>query len=362
MAAKNQVTISQVAREAGVSTQTVSRVINDRPDVAPDTRRRVKEAVARLGYRPNALARGLSQQRSHTIGVVAVAWEYYAPMRFLVGIEQQIRAMGYNLLLDLLHHPDTENVDQILYRLLSNQVDGIIWAVPEIGNNRSWLDAAAVNQPVPVVFLSMQSQPAAIDISIDNREGGRMATGHLVSQGYQHIGLICGPTDWWEARQRRLGWQEALQAYKLEAGSNQVVEGNWSASSGQDGLLRLLEQFPEMDAVFAGNDQMALGVLQAAHTLGLRVPEDLGVVGFDNIPESAYYWPALSTVNQPLLELGWTAVKELSKLVEAYHKDEPVEECQSILLKPGLIVRSSSTREPVPGKSILLARPMNQGQ
>ena len=346
MAAKNQVTILQVAQEAGVSTQTVSRVINDRPDVAPETRRRVKEAVARLGYRPNALARGLSQQRSHTIGVVAVAWEYYGPLRFLVGIEGQIRAMGYNLLLDLLHHPENENVEQILYRLLSNQVDGIIWAVPEIGNNRAWLNRAAMNLPVPAVYLSMGSRPDMIDISIDNREGGRIATAHLVSQGYEKIGLVTGPTDWWEARQRRLGWQEALQAVGLPAETNQVVEGNWSASSGRQGLLHLLEKFPEMEAVFASNDQMALGVLQAAHMHGLRVPEDLGVVGFDNIPESAFYWPALSTVNQPLLELGWTAVKQLSMLVEAFHRGEPVEPCNPTLLAPELVVRASSIRLP----------------
>jgi LacI family transcriptional regulator len=359
MVAKNQITIRRVAREAGVSTQTVSRVINDRPDVAPETRRRVQEAIARLGYLPNALARGLSQQRSHTIGVVAVAWEYYAPMRFLVGIEQQIRAMGYNMLLDLLHHPDTENVDRILYRLLSNQVDGIIWAVPEIGNNRVWLSQNSLSLPVPAIYLTMQSQPSIIDISIDNREGGRIATQHLLSQGYKKVGIITGPIDWWEARQRKEGWQEALQTAGLAAETNQVVEGNWSANSGQGCLLRLLEQFPEMDAVFAGNDQMALGVLQTAHQLGLRVPEDLGVVGFDNIPESAYYWPALTTVYQPLLELGWTAVKELAKLVEAYYKDEAAQESRPILLQPELVIRSSSKGRSINESSMVQAMDIN---
>src|SRR3990172_280797 len=139
MATRKRVTIRQVAREAGVSTQTISRVINNRPDVAPQTRLRVERVIARLGYRPSAIARSLIHQRSHTLGVVATGLDYYGPSRTLVGIEKQVRAQEYSLLLDLLHHPETEDVERILNRLLSLQVDGILWAVPEIGNNRAWL-------------------------------------------------------------------------------------------------------------------------------------------------------------------------------------------------------------------------------
>lgn len=343
MVAKNQITIIQVAREAGVSTQTVSRVLNDRPDVSPQTRQRVKEVILRLGYRPNAVARSLIRQRSHTIGVVAGAWTYYGPMRYLIGIEQQIRALGYNLLLDILHHPEIENVERIVNRLLSNQVDGIIWAIPEIGNNRAWLNVETPHLPVPSIFLSMQSQPNIADVSIDNCFGGRLAVEHLISRGYRQIGIITGPLDWWESRQRKAGWEEALSDCGLPAEDRQVVEGDWSANSGARGIEQLFEQFPTMDAVFACNDQMALGALQKSHSTGRKVPENLGVVGFDNIPESAYFWPALTTVEQPLLELGRTAVKELARLIESDEKGEQAEEPIHIMLSPRLFTRDSSS-------------------
>lgn len=342
MATRKRVTIRQVAREAGVSTQTISRVINNRPDVAPQTRLRVERVIARLGYRPSAIARSLIHQRSHTLGVVATGLDYYGPSRTLVGIEKQVRAQGYSLLLDLLHHPETEDVERILNRLLSLQVDGILWAVPEIGNNRAWLRNTNLHLQVPVVFLSMDPQPGLALATIDNRRGGRLAVEHLIDQGCQHIGIITGPLDWWEARQRQLGWQDALQAAGFPAGERQVVEGNWSAASGEQGIRVLLEQFPEMQAVFASNDQMALGVLQAAHSIGCRVPHDLAVVGFDNIPESAYFWPPLTTVEQPLVDLGCKAVEKLTELIDIEDQNASQSRVEVVTLQPELIVRDSS--------------------
>jgi LacI family transcriptional regulator len=319
-------------------------VINNRPDVAPETRVRVERVIARLGYRPSAIARSLIHQRSHTLGVVATGLDYYGPSRTLVGIEKQVRVQGYSLLLDLLNHPETEDVERILNRLLSRQVDGILWTVPEIGNNRAWLRTSNLHLQVPVVFLSMDSRPDLAQATIDNRLGGRLATEHLVGQGCQNIGIITGPLDWWEARQRQLGWQDALQAAGLPAGDRQVVEGNWSAASGERGIRDLLEQYPEMQAVFACNDQMALGVLQAAHALGRRVPRDLAVVGFDNIPESAYFWPALTTVEQPLIDLGCKAVEMLADLIDSEGQNISPSSDQAITLRPELVVRDSSVR------------------
>jgi len=339
---KKQVTIRQVARAARVSSQTVSRVINDRPDVAPDTRRRVQEVIRKLVYRPNALARSLIRQRSHSMGVVAMAGEFYGPSHTLVGIEQKIRQLGYTLLLDLLHHPETENVERILNRLLSQQVDGIIWAVPEIGNNRAWLSQKKLRLSVPMIFTNMAVQPGLSIVAIDNQLGGCLATRHLIEKGYRQIGIITGPLDWWEARQRKLGWEEALQAAGLPVDPRFAVEGNWSASSGEQCIRRLVEQFPEIQAIFASNDQMALGVLQATHAAGRRVPDDLGVVGFDNIPESAYFWPALSTIEQPLIELGHQAVQRLSQIIDAAQQDGSPVKPELITLTPSLVVRQSS--------------------
>jgi LacI family transcriptional regulator len=302
----------------------------------------VERVIARLGYRPSAIARSLIHQRSYTLGVVATGLDYYGPSRTLVGIEKQVRAQGYSLLLDLLHHPETGDVERILNRLLSRQVDGILWAVPEIGDNRAWLRTTDLHLQVPVVFLSMDPQPDLALAAIDNRRGGRLATDHLIAQGCQHIGIITGPLDWWEARQRQIGWQDALQSAGLPANDRQVVEGNWSAASGEQGIRRLLEQFPEMQAVFASNDQMALGVLQAAHSIGYRVPQNLAVVGFDNIPESAYFWPALTTVQQPLVDLGCKAVEKLTELIDAETQNVPQPPDQAVILQPELIVRDSS--------------------
>jgi LacI family transcriptional regulator len=285
--------------------------------------------------------------------VVTTGPEYYGPSQTLVGIERQIRSLGYSLLLDLLHHPETEEVEHILNRLLSRQVDGILWAVPEIGNNRAWLQQNNLHLLVPAVFLSMDPRPNLAIVSIDNRHGGRQATGHLIAQGYRQIGIITGPLDWWEARQRQLGWQEALQAAGLPADDRQIVEGNWSAASGAAGIRNLLEQFPEVEAVFASNDQMALGVLQAVHSAGRRLPEDLAVVGFDNIPESAYFWPALTTVEQPLVDLGCKAVQTLVQMIDAERQSQTGTQAETVFLQPELVIRDSAlaARGSIPGSS-----------
>ncbi|HLE16045.1 MAG TPA: LacI family DNA-binding transcriptional regulator [Anaerolineales bacterium] len=342
MAAKKQVNITQVAKAAGVSTQTVSRVINNRPDVAPATRLRVQRVIEQVNYRPNILARSLIHRRSNTIGVVAMASSYYGPSNTLVGIEKMIRNLGYSLLLDFMHHPERDDVELIINRLLSHQVDGILWAIPEIGNNRAWLQRQNAHLPIPVIYLSMEPRAGLPVVAIDNRSGASLATEHLLHKGFHNIGLIAGPPDWWEARQRQAGWKGALHRAGLPADERQIVAGDWSAASGEACIRSLWEQFSDMDAVFVGNDQMALGVLQAAHRSGRRVPQDLAVVGFDNIPESRYFWPGLTTIDQPLIELGGRAVQALSGRIEAEYNDEHPAQTGSLLLKPTLVVRDSS--------------------
>ena len=343
MAARKQITITQVARAAGVSTQTVSRVINERPDVAPETRLRVQSVIEQLDYRPNVLARSLIHRRSHTIGVVAMSTGFYGPSTTLVGIEKMTRNLGYSLLLDFMHHPESDDVDRIINRLLSHQVDGILWAVPEIGNNRTWLEKKGAYLPIPVIYLSMQPMEHLLVASIDNYLGGCLATEHLLAQGYRQIGIITGPLDWWETRQRLAGWRKALESAGYPPEARQIIAGDWSAASGAAGIHALWQQFPELDSVFACNDQMALGAMQAAHRLGKRLPQDLALVGFDNIPESQFFWPALTTINQPLVDLGGRAVEALVRLIGAEHSDERDLETESIILTPALVVRDSAT-------------------
>lgn len=340
--AKRRVTISQVAKEAGVSLQTVSRVINNKQEIAPVTRQHVQDVIKRLGYHPNAIARSLSQRRSHTLGVVTSGLEYYGPSHILVGVEQGANQAGLSIFLNLLHQPESENIGPIVNGLMSRQVEGIIWAVPEIGNNRSWFREAMPEPPIPVIFLSTRPREDLNVVEIDNRNGAYLATEHLLERGYRKIGLMTGPLTWWAASERRRGWQEALTAAGIPFSDAQVVEGNWSAESGERGLHELLEKSPDVQAVFACNDQMALGLMQAARSLGKRIPEDLAVVGFDDIPESAFFYPPLTTIRQGLYELGHVAVQTFVKIREAEQASESATSAQTVWLQPQLVIRKST--------------------
>ena len=341
MNTNRRATIRDVARVAEVSTQTVSRVINDRPDVSPETRKRVQQVISELDYQPSALARSLISQRSYTLGVVTAGLKYIGPSRTLNGITSMAEELKYALLLEELPRFDTEDIRPLLLDLLARHVDGIVWAVPEVGDNRRWVDEILKDVRVPVVFLTMQPRPGVTMVSVDNYAGGVLATQHLLDQGCRRIGHISGPLDWWEARQRKLACQDTLRKAGVRIADGHCTEGNWSSSSGEAAFTQLLESYPEMDAIFVGNDQMALTVLQIAHRQGLRVPQDLAVAGFDNMAESAYYWPALSTINQNQHELGCRAVQETVKQIEAVRRNEKLEP-QNILLSPELIVRESS--------------------
>jgi LacI family transcriptional regulator len=347
MNTNKRATIKQVAKVAGVSTQTVSRVINDRPDVSPETRQRIQQIILEMKYQPSALARSLIQQRSYTLGVVTAGLKFNGPSRTLNGIANKAEELGYALLLEEILQFDTDAIKPLLQNLMARHVDGIVWAVPEVGDNRRRVDEILIDISVPVVFLTMQPRLGLSTVAVDNYAGGCLATRHLLEQGCRRIGHISGPLDWWEARQRKQAWQDTMQKAGIPAVDNACTEGNWSSASAEAAFKKLIESYPGMEAVFVGNDQMALTVLQIAHRQGLHVPRDLAVVGFDNMAESAYFWPALTTVNHNLYELGCRAVQETVKQIEVVHQDarsgynEKLEP-QNILLNPELIVRESS--------------------
>jgi DNA-binding LacI/PurR family transcriptional regulator len=337
-----KITIRDVGAAAGVSHQTVSRVLNDRPDVAEKTRQHVLRIIAELEYQPSAIARSLTQQRSYTLGVVTAGLSYIGPSRTLNGVTEQAERMGFALLLKELPRFDTQDLRPLFNSLIARQIDGILWAVPEVGDNRAWLGEQLGGLTVPMIFMTMQARPGVSIVAVDNYAGGRMATEHLLQQGYRHIGHISGPLDWWEARQRKAGWQDAMLAAGVAANRLHAEEGNWSSASGELAIGRLLASYPEMDAVFVGNDQMALSVLQVACRQGIQVPEDLGVVGFDGLLEAAHYWPPLTTVCQDLRLLGSTAVGELVRAIEASREKQGAFEPQAIFLCPEMIVREST--------------------
>lgn len=340
MANRKRVTIKEVARQAGVSTQTVSRVANDRPDVAPETRERVLRVIQELEYHPSALARSLIQQRSYALGVVTAGLKFIGPSRTLNGITAKAEELGYTLLLKELPRFDTNDIKPLLQSLLARQVDGIIWAVPEVGENRGWIQELDP-LPVPMVFLAMEPQPDLTVVSVNNYAGGKLATEHLIQTGCRKIGHISGPLDWWEARQRKQAWQDTLVVAGMQVSDQHWVEGNWSSSSGEQAIDRLFEKYPDMDGVFVANDQMAISVLLAASRRGIEVPNDLGVVGFDGITESAYLWPPLTTVSQDHPLVGALAVEEMINIVEANRRNKPISP-RNIVVEPELIVREST--------------------
>ena len=339
---KKKPTIYEVAKEAGVSRQTVSRVLNNRPDVSPETRKRVQEIIQHLDYRPSAIARSLSLKKSYTLGVVTAGLKYIGPSRTLSGITREADELGYGLLLKELTSFSANNVSPLLQWFQSHHVDGIIWAAPEIGDNRNWLPNLPIEINIPIIFLTMGKREDISIVAINNYSGGKLATEHLINIGRKNIGHISGPLDWWEARERKRGWEDALFAAGVQPDEQMWVEGNWSSKSGKFAMRELLDKFPAMDAVFVGNDQMALSVLQIACEEGEKVPDDLAVIGFDGIPESEFYFPPLSTIYQNQDEVGHTAVQELIWLVNERLDDEQEIKPRHITIEPELILRQST--------------------
>jgi len=340
---RKRITIKDVAQAAGVSTQTVSRVMNKVSYVSGETRQRVEAVIEQLDYRPSTLARSLSQQRSYTLGVVTFGLKHIGPSRTLNGIADKADDLGYMLLMKELDNFDTGRIDEVIDSLIARQVDGIVWVAPEIGDNHAWVDGRLERIPVPVLFLAMQPRNGISSVSTDNYKGAVMATQHLLDCGRKKIGHISGPQGWWEPDERKRGWRETLEAAGLDVSEKCCAEGSWSSASGEQAFIRLLESYPDMDAVFVANDQMALSVLREANRREIKVPEQIAVVGFDNIPESAYFYPSLTTIYQNLQLLGEQSVQTIVEMIQMRQNNQSVI-AQSRFIEPTLIVRESSKK------------------
>ncbi len=335
------VTIKDVAKLAGVSNKTVSRVINNQAEISAETRARVQAAIERLGYRPNILARSLVNRRTDTLAVVAWGIELFGPSHTVIGIENQADELGYSLFLNLRCGPDNNDVHNVLDMLSARRVDGIIWAIPEVCENRKWAHPAHLANLPPLVFLSMGARPGLSVVAVNNQLGAYQATRHLIDCARKKIGIITGPLTWWEARERLAGWKQALQEEHFSTSTSFIAEGDWSAASGERAMHDLLARHPQLDAVFCSNDQMALGALGVIHASGRRIPQDLSIVGFDDIPEAAFFSPPLTTVYQALDDVGRNAVQTLHKLIEAKREGQTLAPT-SVMLDPRLVIRSSS--------------------
>jgi LacI family transcriptional regulator len=338
MPRQHRVTIREIARMCGVSMQTVSRVINNRPDVSPATRQAVEAAIAAVGFQPSAVARSLVQRRSQTIGVIATGLSLVGVSQTLNGITEESQGADYALLLKELASDEIEGVTEAIDFLVAHRVEGlIIFNPPSVESSVSaWQAAVPATRP-PIVVLKSEPSTVFSTISVDNFGGARMATEHLLALGRTRIGHIAGPASWREARDRTHGWRTALADAGLEPGP--IAAGDWSSASGEAAARELLRETPDLDGVFVANDQMALGLFHAANERGIDIPEQVAVVGFDGLAEGAQFTPSLTTIGQPLRELGRLAVRELLTTIDV----EPGQvEVRNVTLATELLVRDSA--------------------
>jgi DNA-binding LacI/PurR family transcriptional regulator len=295
-----KVTMKNVAALSGVSYQTVSRVINDMPDVSDATRKRVRRVMKKLGFRPNMTARQLRSRRSTTVGFVAFAIDYYGPSQVLTNSEQWVKELGFGFMFRGIVEESIDEIRRAVDELCAYQVCGILIHLPLQVDLRDIQDLC---RNVPLVAVDSDLGFKAASVLIDNELGSRIATRHLIDLEHKKIAYVQGPPGWRASTQRYVGWHEELKATRLEHGP--LVQGDWSAESGYEAAKKLLaKSWGKFTAVVVANDQMALGAIRAFQEAGLRIPEDISIVGFDDIPESSFFGPPLSTIKQDFAALG----------------------------------------------------------
>ncbi len=323
--------MSDVGRLAGVSHQTVSRVINGNPHVRPETRERVLEAMLELGYRPNSVARALVTGRSRTLGVVSFDTTLYGPASTLLGIERAAHEEDYFIIVASLKAMDRPSIADAVERLLRHGVDGMLFITPQLEAANALTGAPG---DAPLVAVEAGIDDAIPVVAVDQFAGAASATRHLLDLGHETVWHIAGPPNFIESGERVEGWRTTLEEAGAEAPPPLI--GDWSARAGYD-LGRRLSRDPDVTAIFVANDQMALGVLRAMHESGRQIPGDVSVVGFDDVPEAPYFLPPLTTVRQDFDELGSRSVRLLLRIMTA---GEPL--ASGPRVAPELVVRAST--------------------
>jgi DNA-binding LacI/PurR family transcriptional regulator len=321
--------IRDVARLAGVSHQTVSRVINEHPSIRDTTKARVLEVMEELAYRPNRAAQALSKGRSHTIGVLSASGSQYGPASSIAAIQDAAREAGFYVNTANLTSVDAVSIAAALDHLLSQGVEGIVVVAPQV-RVFDVLDQLSITVP----YVSLQSEGRLKDhsLSVDQVAGARLATRHLIELGHRNIYHLAGPQDWIEAEARMRGFLDEMGAQDVP--TTAPILGDWTAEFGYHTGRELL-RVRDFTAIFSSNDQMALGLIHAIRDAGLEVPRDVSIVGFDDIPEAAHFWPPLTTVRQDFGEVGRRCVALLLGSLEGVQE-------QRATIMPELIVRSST--------------------
>ena len=325
--------LRQVAALAGVSHQTVSRVINGHPGIKPATRERVLRVIDEVKYRPNSAARALATRRSSRIGVVVDSAVKFGPNATLRAVEESARDAGYTVSSVTVPDDRAWGARSAVDHLLSQGIDALCIIAPR-SSSLDLLQARAGG--LPTLAVTSARDLSMLTASVDQRRGAELAVGHLLALGHRQILHVAGPTDWLDARGRETGWRSALEAADIDP--IPPVVGDWTADSGF-AIARDEIDPANFTAIFCANDQMALGVLHGLSVRGVSVPEDVSIVGFDDLPEARHFRPALTTVRQDFETLGQRAV---SALISAIEGGQPP---ARTMIEPELIVRES-TSEP----------------
>ncbi len=321
--------MADVARLAGVSHQTVSRVINGSANIRPSTRERVQRAIADLGYHPNTAARALVTRRSKIIGIIGSNTALYGPASIQFSIQDAARTAGYFTSLVTLAAVTHDELRGALDYLSRQSVEAIVMIVTQ-------QEALAVVRSeattIPLIVVEGELSGRGLSVGVDQAQGARLATQHLVDLGHRDIVHVSGPLTWTEARARRAGYIEVMRGARLQVRAD--LEGDWSPARGY-AIGRELVKRNDFTAVFVGNDQMAIGILHAFAQAGIAVPDEVSLIGFDDVPEAAYLNPALSTVRQDFHAVGQRAIKLLTAVLDGVSAATP-------LLAPQLVVRDST--------------------
>ncbi|MGN7978839.1 LacI family DNA-binding transcriptional regulator [Microbacterium sp. 22195] len=325
--------IRDVARLAGVSYQTVSRVLNDSPNIRSATRDRVLAAIDELGYRPNQAARTLVTSRSRTIGVLTSMSVHYGPTTAINALEVSAREAGYRISLTTLATGDDASIRGSLDFLMSQGIEALVVIAPQERIIQALADAS---MSIPTITLDTSGRANAHSVGVDQVTGARLATQHLIDLGHTDIVHIAGPRDWIEADARMQGYLQALSDADLR--TRAPILGDWSAAFGYYAGRELL-RYRDFTAVFAGNDQMALGFLHACREMDIDTPGEMSVVGFDDIPEAAHFAPPLTTVRQDFAEIGRRAMSMLLALIDGG-------DAEQARVLPELVVRASTAPAP----------------
>jgi LacI family transcriptional regulator len=332
---RGRATIRDIADLAGVSIATVSRVLNGRPDVAPETRETVLQVVRRHGFSTNRGARGLSSGRTGIIGLTLplVADAYFGPI--LSGASEALYEQDKRIMLcPTLHEHDREV--SLLERLMRGTTDGAILMLPE-ESTAELLHLQELEYPFVVVDPRERPPDGIPCVSAMHAAGAKLATEHLLELGHRRIGAITGPTGWYANEERLIGFRGALAAASILPDSTLIRSSDWRIPRGEEAAHELLSLPEPPTAIFAFNDNTAIGALNAARKRGLRVPDDLSIVGFDDTFQATIVTPNLTTVRQPLAELGRMGVSLLTRLIDGQRLD-----ALRIELSTTLVVRDST--------------------